>query len=122
MEHLKGAPLSTLDAKLYSQVARLRILALSIEAQREMRFARVIHEDFAPRNVICSGKDFTAGDFRFRIIDFGLVNILTLAGIGAPCRSEPLPESPVEWVWNCTPGFEMQDWMPQGWGRPEWNQ
>ena len=101
MEHLKGVPLSTLDPKLYSQEARLRILALSIEAQLEMRFAGVIHEDVAPRNVICSGKDFMAGDFRIKIIDFGLVNILPLAGIDAPCKSEPLPESPVEWFWNC---------------------
>ncbi|KAL2128581.1 hypothetical protein VTI74DRAFT_8994 [Chaetomium olivicolor] len=120
VEYLKGVHLNTLNPKLYTQQERLRVLALCMEAEIELRFAGVIHNDLAPRNIICSGRDFLARDFQVKIIDFNFVEILPLLEGKAPYESEPLPESPVELFWNY-PSREMEDWLPEGWGKSEWN-
>ncbi|AEO70750.1 uncharacterized protein THITE_2171416, partial [Thermothielavioides terrestris NRRL 8126] len=126
MELVKGVPLNALDPKHYTPQERLRVIALSMEAALEIRFAGVMHDDIAPRNIICSGKDFSAPDFSIRVIDFNFVTVFPLLGLRPPCDSEPLPESPIEWFWNSRPP-DMRDWLPDGWrkgdeGRRLWNQ
>lgn len=116
MEHVKGVPLNTFDPKQHSQEERLRVLSLCMEAEVTMMLYGVRNEDVAPRNVICSGRDLLADDLRVRIIDLGFVTILPLLGLGVPCESEPLPESPIEWFWYAYP-YEMGEWLPDGWTR-----
>jgi hypothetical protein len=60
-------------------------------------------------------------DLQVRIIDFNFVDIGPLLGADAPCQSEELPQSPLEWFWNSIP-LEMEDWVPDGWEEREWNQ
>ncbi|AEO55031.1 hypothetical protein MYCTH_2314087 [Thermothelomyces thermophilus ATCC 42464] len=120
IEYLKGVHLKNLNPKLYTQQERLRVLELCMEAEIELRFAGVIHDDIAPRNIICSGRYFLARDFQVKIIDFNFVEILPLLEGKAPYESEPLPESPVELFWN-SPSDELVVWLPEGWGKSEWN-
>ena len=120
MEHVNGVPLDTLDPKLHTQEERLRVLALAMEAEVQLHFKGVTHDDIAPRNIICSSRNLLADDLRVRIIDFGFVTVLPLLGRDAPCQSEELPQSPLQWFWNSRP-IEMRPWVPDGWGIREWN-
>jgi hypothetical protein len=121
VEYVKGVPLGTLDPRSFTTEERLRVLALVMEAQLGLHFAGVVHEDIAPRNIICSDRNLLAQDLRVRIIDFNFVTILPLLGREVPRKSEKLPQSPLEYFWNRRP-LEMREWLPEGWGRPEWNQ
>ncbi|RFU27679.1 hypothetical protein B7463_g8668, partial [Scytalidium lignicola] len=100
LEYVKGVPLSALDPDAYTQDERLNVLALFMEADLELRFVGVVHNDIAPRNVICPGKDLLAEDFCVRIINFDVATVFHIFDIKAPCISEALPESPVEWFWD----------------------
>ena len=119
MEHVNGVPLDTLDPELYTQEERLRVMALVMEAAVRLEFAGVIHEDIAPRNVICSSSDLRDDNLRVRIIDFGFVTVLPLRGGDTPCESEALPKSPLERFWRSGP-YEMRAWEPDAWGGREW--
>jgi hypothetical protein len=121
LEYIQGVPLDQLDPKSHTLEERLRVLAMAMEAEVRLRFAGVMHEDIAPRNIICSEKNLRAKDLKVRIIDFNFVTILPLLGADAPCTSEELPESPMEWFWESRP-VEMRQWVPEGWGTREWNQ
>jgi len=121
LERLEGVPLDKLDPAHYTQDERLRVLALSVEAELELYHAGVLHGDMAPRNIICSGVDLQARDLHVKMIDFGLATVLPLLGAKAPCESEPSPQSPTEWFWDSRP-VDMRQWVPDGWGIPEWNQ
>jgi hypothetical protein len=121
LEHLEGVPLNTLDPKLHTQEERLHVLALTMEAQLELHFAGVMHDDIAPRNIICSEKDLSAKDLRVRVIDFNHVTVLPLLGADAPCASEPLPESPMGWFWRGRP-VDMREWAPDAWKMSDWKQ
>lgn len=121
MERLGGIPLDKLDPAHYSRDERLRVLALSMEAEVELFHAGVLHYDIAPRNVICSGANLQSEDLSVKIIDFGLTSVLPLLGAKAPCESKPLPESPLESFWNGRQ-VDMRQWEPEGMGQPEWEQ
>lgn len=121
MEYIQGVPLDQLDPKSHTTEERLRVLALAMEAEVQLQFAGVMHEDIAPRNIICSDKNLRAEDLGVRIIDFNFVTILPLHGVDAPCSYEELPESPMEWFRESRPA-EMRQWVPEGWGTREWNQ
>jgi hypothetical protein len=121
LEYIQGVPLSQLDPKSHTTEERLRVLVSAMEAEVRLRFAGVMHDDTAPRNIICSDKNLLAEDLRVRIIDFNFVTILPLLGVDASCRSEELPESPMEWFWGSRPA-EMRQWVPEGWEKREWNQ
>ena len=120
LELVEGVPLDTIDPKLHTKEERLRVLALAMEAAVRLEFAGVRHDDIAPRNIICSDKNLLAEDLRVKIIDFNFVTILPLLGADAPCKSEELPESPLKQFWENRPS-EMRQWVPDGWGLPEWN-
>ena len=81
VERINRVPLDKLDPQRYTQQERLRVVALALEAELEMRFAGVNDDDIAPRNIICSSDHFSAPDFSIRIIDFNFVTILPLRGI-----------------------------------------
>lgn len=121
MEHLEGIPLSELDPANYSRDERLRMLALSMEAEVEIFHSGVWHYGISPRNVICSTADFQSPDLSVKIIDFGNCQILPLRGAEAPCESEPLPKSPLESFWSGGQ-VDMWNWQPPEMGASEWNQ
>jgi hypothetical protein len=120
VEHVKGVPLDTLNPSLYPKEARLRVLAQAMEAEVRLHFAGVLHDDIAPRNLICSDSNLLAEDLRVRIVDFNSARIMPLLGADAPCKSEELPESPLEWFWGNRP-VDMRQWLPDGWRTREWN-
>ncbi|KAH8821447.1 hypothetical protein F5884DRAFT_745770 [Xylogone sp. PMI_703] len=114
LEYVKGVPLSALDPNAHTQEERLNVLALSMEACLELFFADVAHNDIAPRNVICSTRNFLAEDLRVRIIDFNVATIYPLFGYDPPYKSQKSPKSPLEIFWMCWPGA-LEDWVPQEW-------
>jgi hypothetical protein len=120
-EYVEGMSLDTLDPRQYTTEARLRVLAQAMEGEVRLHFAGVLHDDIAPRNLICSDSNLSAEDLRVRIIDFNSARIMPLLGADAPCKSEELPESPLEWFWGNRP-VDMRQWLPDGWGTREWNQ
>ncbi|KUJ19426.1 uncharacterized protein LY89DRAFT_695964 [Mollisia scopiformis] len=120
LENIRGTPLSVLDPDLYTQKDRLNVLALSMEADLKLRFEGVVHNDIAPRNIICSGKDLLAENLRLGIIDFNVAIVSPLLGVDAPCESESLPESPVEWFWGSRP-VGMREWVPVEWKGHGWH-
>lgn len=111
MEKVIGVSLDRFPraAKDFSRNERLNVMRRVMEADTAIDFAGAVHDDLAPRNVICDRKDLSDPELGIRVIDFNTAQIYRLLGSQAPCTTYMLPESPVRRYWD-DHVVEMGDW------------
>jgi hypothetical protein len=109
MEWIDGVTMLKLQGDQLSEEQKSNVMVKAIEAEVAIKHHGVVHQDFAPRNVICSGKDLGSAMLRVVLIDFNRSIILRLA----KSRHIPskIPVSPIVQYWAGDHEFDGE-WLP----------
>jgi hypothetical protein len=126
MHHVLKSP----DFARMSPQHRLDILGAAMETYCLVDFHKVLHGDFAPRNVLLVGSDVDVRMPRVMLIDFNFATVYADPNSRRQGFSTDLPFSPRHLLWSsCPDGFEA--WCPpphrdkkkvfKGWLKKRWD-
>ena len=111
IELIDGVCMRDLNPKKLTEKQRSNIMVKVIEAETIITYrGGVRHRDLAPRNVICSGRNFDSPELRVAIIDFNISIIFRIVG-GGPPREGDLPPSPISRWTGGSNEFTIPGWM-----------
>lgn len=123
MEFVDGVTMLDLDPHLLAEEQKTNIMVKAVEANNTLHHHGVIHADFCPRNVICSGGDLGSASLRVVLIDFNRSRIRRLIDLSQNPSSLPL--SPIvrykggglhEFTCCGWVPFPADEWLWSHWG------
>ena len=109
IEYISGVCMLNLDPDDLSQAERKNIMRKVIEAEHDVRYAGVRHEDLSPRNIISATSTFCDPDLRVTLIDFGSSTVERIVWGGPPL---PQYNNPL-FRWVAADTWSTWGWLPK---------